>query len=91
MKNPLDYFQKVGICLICGGMISAIAGSIGIVRIMRQPEGVENLTVGQFAMQLMIPHIFAFIGLGCAVFGSVLIGRAIVMRRDERKYASPNK
>lgn len=70
-----------GMLFVAGGILSILAGSLGMIRFLAQTLAVDRFTVAELVRGLVLPHMLALAGLAVVFYGIVLIAQAVIFRR----------
>jgi hypothetical protein len=73
------FYHLSGIGLLVAGFFSGYFGYSKMMLCLRATQVQSDLTVGQFAIGLMLPHIMVLVGIGSVVFGFIMIVRGLTL------------
>lgn len=81
MKQIKKFYHLTGLCMFVTGCCAVCFGYFRMLDCVRTAQATGDLTVGQFARGLIVPHILVLAGIGCTVFGVILCARALFLRK----------
>ena len=82
MLQIAKYFYRSSVLLIAGGVLCLVLGLRGVMRFVEDIGIWDTMTVRQFAVSVLLPHVLLLAGLCCLVFGIVMLVRGILFNRE---------
>ena len=78
MKQINKYMFSLGVTSLVGGLIACAIGYTGLVLYLENASESSDVSVGQFARGMILPHMLSIIGLGAVVIGIVMVVRGVI-------------
>ena len=85
MLTLTKYFYRVSALLLALGALFMVIGGRGILRFLDDTSAYRTMTVGQFAIHILLPHTLLLAGLGAAAFGVLMLVKGILFSREHTK------
>ena len=82
MKPLIKRYFGLSALTIGIGALAAVWGTLSIVRFINDPVTDGEPTLAQIAKGIVLPHFCALIGLGIAVYGLILLVKALVFTSE---------
>jgi hypothetical protein len=73
------FYPLSGLGLLVIGFFSGYFGYYKMMHCLQATQAQSDLTVGQFARGLMLPHIMVLAGIGSVVFGLIMVIRGLTL------------
>ncbi len=73
------FYHLSGVGLLVAGFFLGYFGFSKMMLCLQATQVQSDLTVGQFARGLMLPHIMVLAGIGSVVFGLIMVIRGLTL------------
>lgn len=76
------YFYRISAALLVAGGVLLVVGGRGVMRFLDDISVYREMTVKQFAVSILLPHVSLLLGLGAVAFGILMLVKGILFHRE---------
>ena len=80
--SPGKYFYRASAGLLTAGVLFGTAGVKGVMKFLDNTGSYRTMTTGQYALRVLVPHIFLLTGIAFVVFGILMLVKGVLFNRE---------
>jgi len=82
MLQLTKYFYRISALLTAVGVLCLAVGGRGVMRFLDDISVYRGMTVKQFAVAILLPHMLLLLGLGALAFGVLMLVKGLLFHRE---------
>lgn len=82
MLHMTKYFYRISALLLAAAVLCLAFGGRGFLRFLADTDAYKVMSVREFAVAVLLPHILLLAGICFAVFGGLMLVKGVLFGRE---------